>query len=590
VSAAPAEVQAVRTLLGDLALYARKCLKIRTKKAQIIPFRFNRAQVIVNAKIAAQRRATGRVRVIILKARQLGMSTLIAARNFRRVQLTQNIEALIIADEKKRGHKLFQIYERFDKHLPTELKPMKRFTQKHTHLVYDNPTEGSPLPGLGSQLFVETAKDAAAGRASTIQLLHVSELAFWDHPEDVWLSLVQAVPDDDSEIIIESTANGVGDFFHAMWELAEAGENGYLPIFLPWWIHEEYTLPVTPEETEEILATEDPYEQMCMEVGFEYEGEVHKLTPEQLAWRRRKIREAFQGDERLFRQEYPATPDEAFLAAGAGFFDEDKLNAYRRVALKAKRYTLIDDKKGGVGMVPAEKGYLRVWKDPDPDGFYVIFADTATGRQVSARDYGASELTYERGGRDFSSADVYDVRSRSYVAQLHGRMAPEVFAKDLFRLGYLYTSQKEGLTIRKPALMGVERNHSSGETVLRKLKDDLKYPNLYYHRQINRRNNRVTIMLGWITNLETRMPMLDELAQVIRDETIEYPNPDGIREMFSFVRGEDGRPAAQDGAHDDRVISAAGALQMARQVRAAPLPQVPEVAVANTPTGWMEYS
>lgn len=589
----------LRLYLGDLERYAKDNLVIRTKKAQLVPLNISyfTAQQLVHARLAKQRKETGRVRAIVLKARQEGVSTYTAARFFRRIHLTPNVEGLVIADEKKRGQKLFEIYERFYRMLPDEIKPLTRYSAKASHLVFDvaDPSLGT---GLGSSISVETAKDAWAGRSSTLQLLHVSELGFWEKPEETWVSLMQAVPDEDSEIVVESTANGVGNFFHELWESSVQGESGFEPIFLPWWIHEEYRVPVTQREREEILATEDPFERNAMDYGLQLDGVFTKLAPEQIAWRRRAIRERFNNDERSFRQEYPATPDEAFLVSGNCFFDEDKLVDYRSSQKDPVFRANVISKDGGWAMVRAERGYLRVWERPMPGkydgdqwvpgGFYVIFADTATGKQVAARDYGLSDARAERGGRDFSCADVYDVRKRKFVAQLHGRMAPEVFAKMLAGLGYLYSSEgpRGARGLGQPALIGVERNHASGETVLRILQDEMRYPNLFFHRMMNRRANRPTIFLGWITNAETRMPMLDELARAIREENISYWNPDGIREMFTFVRGEDGKPQAQEGAHDDRVISAAGCLQMARHARAIVVGTPPELKVANTPTGY----
>lgn len=582
----------IQRFLTDLPFYARKCLKIRTKQAKIEPLVFNAAQRLVHRRITAQRKRQGRVRAIILKARQEGVSTYVAARFFRRITLSPNVEALVIADERKRGEKLFEIYERFDRHLPPTIRPLRRYSQKRQHIIYDQPDEALRFshPGLGSAFSVETAKDAAAGRAATYQMLHISELAFWERPDDTWTAIMQSVPDDDSEVIVESTANGVGNFFHNLWERAEQGESGFIPIFLPWWIHEEYQVrPLPASLRAEIESSEDPYERRAMDEGFPLEGETYRLAPEQLAWRRRALSERFNGDERAFRQEYPSTAEEAFLVSGNMFFDEASLARYRRTARPpAFRANLVDITRHGMGMVRSERGYLRVWYKPDPECFYVIFADVATGRRVAAHHMGLSEERYERGGTDFSCADVFDVTNRRFVAQYHGRVAPEVFAKDLYRLGHIYGSPKAGASsrsVRSPALIGVERNHSSGESVLRFLKD-MGYPNLYYHRQMNRRTQRPTQVLGWVTNQETRMPMLDELARALREETIEYLNPDGLREMFSFVRNEEGKPAAQEGAHDDRVIAAAGALQMARWIIAHPVALPEDVPVADSPTGW----
>lgn len=539
----------------------------------MVPLTFNEPQRIVHEKLADQYKRLGKNRAIVLKARQEGVSTYTAARFFRRVHMYPNQEALVIADEKDRAQAIYSIYDRFANFLPPEVKPMVRYATKKTEMVFDNPDDRarSLQPGLGSRISVETANDTNAGRGETKQCVHASELAFWEKPEDVWISLSQAVPDDESEVIVESTANGVGNFFYEMWQMAEEGggetegSNGYLAIFLPWWIDQSYQLRLTGEQEEDIRDSLSDTEKMWMKDGIEFRGVRHQLSLGQIAWRRQTIREKFNLDERAFRQEYPATPEEAFLVTGDTFFDPDILEQYRgKCALPIMRGRI--DKIGQTVMVkPSEFGYLRVWENPNKDSTYVIGADTATGRQVAARDASFADPDREKGGRDFSSADVFDVTNRKVVAQLHGRMAPEIFADNLALLGVLYSSKGIG-DIRQHSLIAVEKNYSSGETVLRELQQRLRYPRLYYARQVNRRAEKVKEVLGWQTTVETRMPMLDKLASALREGTIAIPNKDTIKEMLTFVRGEDGKPQAQEGSHDDRVISLAIALFVSEQV------------------------
>ena len=595
----------LKQMSTNLRLYAKLVLRIRTKKAKVVALDFNRAQSVVHDQLAAQYRETGRVRAIILKARQEGISTYVAARYFRRLHLFPNQEALVIADEKDRAQTIYSIYDRYHNLLPPEIRPMTRYVSKKTEMVLDNRDDRERVntPGLGSRISVETANDVNAARGSTVQMVHASELGFWQSAEDVWVSLAQAVPDEESEIIVESTANGVGNFFHQMWQAAEEGTNGFLPIFLPWWIHEEYVVSkarLRKEERRAIVESVDPYEKVAQEEGLEFMGELYKLTPEQLAWRRQTIREKHQNDERGFRQEYPSNAREAFLVSGNCFFDEDVLSKYDDVARRyMRRGNLVRvGKNKGIVLKPAERGYLRIWEQPTKEGLYVIGADTAQGRQVSARDSSFTDPEAEKGGRDFSSADVYDARARRQVAQLHGRMAPEVFAEQLNLLGAYYSVPRmEGSVHRDKALIAVEKNHSSGETVLRILSNraphGYAYPKLYHSTRINRRmGERREDFLGWRTTVETRMPMLDELSQAIREESIGIPSADTIKEMRTFVRGEDGKPQAQEGTHDDRVISLAICLQAARKVNLTPpKPKrpAPQDLVGTSPTGLFTY-
>lgn len=543
--------------LTDLPFYSKHHLKIRTKKADLIPFNFNDAQRIVHSKLSRQLKETGRIRAVVLKARQTGISTLVAARFFRSAHLFPLRRCVVIADERDRSSAIFEFYERYYSNLIEQMQPGIISTQRGNVLHMRN----------DSQIVVETAMDAEAGRGTTVQALHCSEVAFWPNAEDVFVSLAQAVPDEGSEVILESTANGVGNFFHQFWDQAEEGSNGYLAIFLPWWIHDEYELPLTDEEREAILKSRDPYEREALDRGFFWEGEFHKLSPEKLAWRKRVgIPEKCAGNLRKFRAEYPTTAREAFVATGETFFDKDSLEAYEKKARPPlRRGTLKDNGKGRLIVYPDPLGHLRIWELPQKDSVYVISADTASGKSVSSGD-----PDNERGGRDFSCADVYCPKTRKQVAQLHGRMHPETFAQHLVWLGYLYNT----------ALIGPERNFSSGETVVQKVYDEHEYPNRYFARQVNtKKDGRLTSRWGWWTTKVTRPIMLDELAEAVRNIDIDISCKETIRELFTFILNDRGIPTAQDGTHDDRVISLAIALQLAQAEHEPPKGKLPETEV-----------
>jgi hypothetical protein len=566
----------IERYLGSFPTYTSECLFIRSKQASLIPFTLKPAQVYVHRLLSEQRKREGRVRALILKSRQLGMSTQVAGRFFRRCHLTPQ----------QRAGLLFGIYERFDRNLPSELRPHTRASQRGRHLVYD-----AAQGGLGSEIQVETAGDSAAGRGATIQMLHASELAFWPNAEEVWVAIMQAVPDDDSEVIVESTANGVGGLFYELWTQAEQGENDFIPIFLPWFLEREYVATIGVDEREDIENSSDPYEREAQDRGFAFDYDMVKLSAEQLAWRRRTIRNKLRGDLRAFRQEYPTTPREAFLVSGSCFFDEEALRSYEAHSSKESLRGDVFVAAGGVMLRPNERGYVKVWEQPRRDGRYVIFADPAHGKAVASARGSFGDPESERGGRDFSSAHVYELGRKRYVAALHGRMPPESLAEYLEGLGYYYSSPgraDEG-NIRRPAFIGVE-SQGSGETVLRVLQVELRYPNLFYQREVNHRTNSVTTVLGWHTNVSTRPILLDEFAAAIRMHEVDLPDLDTIEECFTFVRGSDGKAKGMSGCHDDRVISAAGCLQMARYAPEVAKGIIEERMTSDSPTGLFVYN
>jgi hypothetical protein len=541
----------------------------------------------VHNLIAEQRKRDNRVRAVVLKARQEGVSTYTAARFFRRLHLHQGIKAMVIADSLERAGVLYDIYQRYLYNLPEEVVPVSKAVSQRKRMAFSH----------DSELAVRPASDTEAGRAQTIHLIHASEIAFWGSlgvdASATWTSLMQAVPHQGSEVIVESTAKGAGGLFHDMWEQAENGDSGWLAIFLPWWIHKEYQLPCSQEMRETIDGFKDDFEEQALREGIWYDGKLHLLSYDQLAWRRMVIVENFGGDrERLgrdairnFQQEYPATAEEAFLVSGACFFDEDALRLMTRTAGDPRtRGRLVLDGEN-VRLAPSDRGFVRVYDLPEEEGHYVIGADTAEGKLVATRVGRSDEA--ERGGRDFSSAVVYETNAKKVVAELHGRIAPEVFAEQLRLLGNYYAcgGGKTG-TARQVALIGVERSHSSGQTVLRLLREHYHYPRLFWAREFNKLTKRVGRVLGWNTTVETRMPMLDELAALVRQGNLQVPSKDVVREMVTFVVWEDGKPAAEESCHDDRVIALAIANQMVREHRHTKLEQVNMFEPADTPTGY----
>jgi hypothetical protein len=164
------------------------------------------------------------VRVTVLKARQLGVSTYIAARLYHRTIHNPGLRTIIIGHERRASSNLFEIVRRFHDGMPDDLKPHTGPSNAE-ELIFDR---------IDSGYMVSVATNEGAGRSATAQLLHASETAFWPDLPAQMASLMQTVPDlDGTEIILESTANGYNDF-HSLWRKAEAGESEFLPVFLPW--------------------------------------------------------------------------------------------------------------------------------------------------------------------------------------------------------------------------------------------------------------------------------------------------------------------------------------------------------------------
>ena len=201
--------QRIRT---DLCYFAERALKLRPKAGPLEPFVFNAAQLRLHEVIEAQKAKAGRVRVVVLKARQLGMSTYAAARLYHRTINNPGLRTIIIGHERRASSNLFDIVKRFHDNMPEDLRPSIGVSNRE-ELIFDR---------IDSGYLVSVASGEGTGRSATAQLLHASEAAFWDDLPLQMASLMQTVPDlGGTEIIIESTANGYNDF-HTLWRKAEA--------------------------------------------------------------------------------------------------------------------------------------------------------------------------------------------------------------------------------------------------------------------------------------------------------------------------------------------------------------------------------
>jgi hypothetical protein len=285
--------------LKDFCFFAENFFKIRTKSGQIIPFELNRAQTYIHERLEAQLLETGKIRAYILKGRQQGCSTYVQARYFHKTITNKGIKTFILTHESAATKNLFEMTKRYYEHLPSGLCP-RAGRDSVKELRFDSIDSGYAIGTAGSK---------GTGRSQTVQLLHGSEVAFWPNAAEHAQGLMQAVGDQGgTEIILESTANGIGNFYHSGWVSAEQGRSDFQAIFVPWYWQPEYrTFFNQPHE--EIDLTED--EEQLMDIYGE-----NGMTREHIYWRRFKIGQ-FSADHdlgvKLFNQEYPCCANDAFL-------------------------------------------------------------------------------------------------------------------------------------------------------------------------------------------------------------------------------------------------------------------------------------
>jgi hypothetical protein len=490
-----------KRLFEDFDFYASAALKIRTKDGDIRPLKLKPAQRILQQAVEEQIADEGKVRIIILKARQQGLSTYVGGYLYHNVSQRKACKAMVITHHSDSTRALFDMTKRYHENCPELLKPHTKYSSRR-ELTFDV---------LDSSYVVATAGGESIGRGETLTHVHASELAFWpkSSAHENWNGLTQAVPNKNgTAIFVESTANGVSGIFYDLWRGAVDGTNGYKPVFIPWFMDPEYREKV-PENFERTPEEEEL-------------SEKYNLDDGQLMFRRRKVA---QNGIDLFKQEYPAEPEEAFLTTGRPVFAPETLQ------------TQLDEAKDPVHRLALEgeewlenvRGELTLYHKHDAGERYTIGADVAMG---------------VRGG-DWSVAQVLDSKKRqvaTYRAQVH----PDYFAEVLYRLGEFFNF----------ALIIVE-NNSHGILTATRLGKDFSYPNFFVEVQIDKLTDKETTKLGFTTTAKTKPLVIDELRAAMREGELQLNDKTTIREMLTYIVTESGAMEAEHGCFDDTVMALA---------------------------------
>lgn len=495
--------------------YIENCLKIKTKSGTVVPFRLNDAQRKLYAVAKRQQDAGKPVRLIILKARQLGFSTLTEGLIFHACATRRNVNALIVAHREDATANLFRMSKLFYDELPAPVKPMLRASNAQ-ELVFENPSklrsEREARPGLRSRIRCATAGGRGIGRSDTLQCVHLSEYAFWpdgaDGKASTLAGILQAVPSlPGTMVVIESTANGFEDF-KERWDAAVAGENDFEPMFFAWFENPDYSMPVVPgtEWTPEERELRDAY----------------RLTDGQLQWRRWCIANNCGGSLDMFRQEYPASPGEAFLHSGTGVFDNEQIVLrLERLPSPAGRGEFTDGE-----WTESETGAITLYELPEEGVPYVLGGDTAGE------------------GSDYFTAIVIDNVSGRIAAKLRQKYSEPEYVRQIDALGRFYND----------ALVAIETNFSTYPVM--KLQE-MEYPNQYSREREDTYTRQMKKSYGFRTDRQSRPRAIANLVEVFSAHPEWFTDRELLEEMLTFCYNEDHRPEALAGKHDDLVMGAA---------------------------------
>ena len=287
-------------------LFIEKFIKIKDKNGSIVPLKFNIPQEKFYDAIKSQAAQNKPIRLIVLKARQEGISTATESIIFTNIINSSNKQAGIITHKDEATSNLYNMTKLMYNNMPENFRPQTQYSNAK-ELVFNN-DKGT---GLNSSIRCMTAGPSGVGRSYTFHFLHISEYAFWPGKKHETLSgLLATVPDlPGTMVIIESTANGYEDF-KERWDKAVAGESDFLPVFIGW-----NELPEYQRFYDGFDLTEEEKELQLM----------YQLSYEQIAWRRHKINTECNGDIDMFKQEYPICPAEAFLGTSSCIIHQGKV-------------------------------------------------------------------------------------------------------------------------------------------------------------------------------------------------------------------------------------------------------------------------
>lgn len=484
--------------------YLEKNLKVATEDDPplIVPFKINPVQAVYHAKkeaIVAPR--TSGKRILTLKSRRMGITTYEQGISYSKIRTQSGARCITVAQSEDAVTTIFEMVKLFHKEDPNYLRPSK---DNETTLAYSS---------LRSKFSVSTAKGTAIKRGDTLHRVHCSEVAFWELNERAEDNLIASLDKaaNKGEMVLETTANGPRGLFHRLWQEAQTGRDRWKPIFLGWYHDSRNAIPIGQDERERIIDTLEDDEVFLVE--------RFGCNANQLAWRREQMGST-EKSKKIFRQEYPAIAEEAFVSTGFCFFDANKIEQRIRQCADP-----IYESEG-----------LAVWKRPEEGRRYIVAADTSEGNPDS----------------DPSPIVVMDWESGEQCLRLNWCVKPHILGRKCVELAKEYNG----------AIIAVEANNT-GHSVLNTILNQECYRNVYYHDDDVREDSKRSQTPGWRTDGKTKPIMLGDLEDAIENNFMVFNDKLFLEQCRSF-RDEGGsvKAARGTGHHGDLVIAWAIAWQV----------------------------
>lgn len=586
------------------------CAKILDKRQRVVPAVAHPWQLELDEILENQRARGLPMRCIILKSRKLGFSTWIALKFLQRCTQLPNQRAVVVAQDTDTAGTILDMGKRAWSHLPDEAMLPIGFSIKpqlihegntkngRKHMVFGERSKMARHAGAtdDSVFEVDTAGSPMAGRGTSPNLLHLSEIAFWESEQAnrKMLAMLEALPYEPETICaMESTANGLNHFYKR-WISAKEGSADpdrsgevYEPLFVPWWRDQNCSIQFASEEGR--VRFEDSIGKTS-ELGEVAEDEpmlqeLYGCTPEQLLWRRMKIQEQPDKAVETFNQENPHSDEVAFIGTGHTVFSGVLIARAIKATEAAPepvtgtlRSTSWEERRtrSGVKNIPLSASWvpresvkhdeylLDVWehplkKDNAPmtvvqdaverpatlferrDGAYVVFCDVAGGQRASTLSQG-----------DYHAIKVFDHHTRMEVAMHNSRMELQDLPLWLLQIALYYNE----------ARLAVEVN-GMGIAVVETLHNEYRYRRMYRREVVGVVEDQDSNLAGWETNKRTKPAMEGTFMEVLGSELAGgIRDPQTARQMQTYVVNDKGQHLAQPGEYDDRLDAAMGAQQV----------------------------
>lgn len=532
-SAVAEEMLKNKNLLNEVREKPEKLIELTfivvDKNQHTMPFFFNDVQkefidTVNKAKADYNAGIITDISLLVLKGRQQGFTTLVTAYQLACCILNRNFQGFTLADKSDNAETIFQNKAKFPySQIPECLKPTEKLNNRK-QLLFSK---------INSSWAVDTATKNV-GRSRTVNFFHGSECAFWDNGIAPIQSALGEAFTKNCIKIYESTANGYNDY-QKMWN-----SKVHINCFYEWWRTPEYSFDFPTEQAKKDFLDFIPAKSEWINERLQWLLREKGLSAEQLYWYYKKYESYI--DKRLIRQEYPCSPDEAFLLSGANAFDTEKILArLQSIAKPLKVGYFIYDYDGlkisNIRWVNDKNGYISIYQPPNTPAItqYCIGGDTAGD------------------GSDYFTGHVLDAKTGVQVAVLKQEFDSDQYTKQMYCLGKYY----------KDALIGIETNFDTFPIMeLQRL----GYTNQYIREVMDSYTGKLEKRFGFKTTPITRPTIISRLVEIVREHCETINDKDTLEELLTIVRNEKSRVEAPAGCHDDQMMGLAIAHQIREQV------------------------